>query len=129
MNLLVERGLLLKPYTRPFDTETGQHLPAPPGWTPDRDEWVEHKATELQEKAIAAGVPVGREAALQAAEKLAGERLIEARLPWPGWVPAKHDEDEKLTRAYAKLAQKLDQWPPDGRYVWRGGEVAERGNR
>lgn len=127
MNLLVENGLLLKAYALAFDTERGRHLDAPLGWTPDRDEWVEAKATEIQEKAVVAGNPVPREIAYVEAERLAGERLVEARQPLRGWVPAKPSTDKKLIRAWLALIRKLDDWPEDGRYVWRGGGIVKGG--
>ena len=123
MNLLLDLGTLCKPYARPFDTRTGEHAPAPPGWTPDRDEWIMSKAYELQHRGLELDTPLPLELALQAAEELAGERLAEARQPWPGWVPIIAQQDRAISRAYLELFKAMGHWPRDGRYVFNRGAM------
>lgn len=136
VELLIEDGILLKRYTRPW-TPQG-HGAAPAGWTPERDEWVLKQADTLQ--AEKQGLP--REIALQAAVIERGEQLNAQRLPWPGWVPITVRNDPKISQAYRQLfidtnsginegnvmaqsAQARATLPPDGRYVLRGKKMEQ----
>lgn len=132
MDLLIEGGMLLRPFTMPWKPDGWGR--APGGWTPDRGQWVQDRADQLQEETPA----LPREFALLAAEKEHGALLFDTKQPWPGWVPVKPRTDRKISNAYRKLFMAMNPEveglpeeirkrkavvPPDGRYLYRGGKI------
>ena len=129
MNLLIESGILLKPFVRPWTPDGWGRVP--PGWTPDRGEWVLARADELQRESP----DLPREFALLQAEQDHGEALHAQRKPWPGWVPVDARRDGDISRAYRELFMRMNpdrapglpssgaQWPGDGRYRFVGGRM------
>jgi hypothetical protein len=135
MDLLIENGILLKPYDLAW-TPNGWAA-APAGWTPDRDARVLAQADEIQRAEPA----TPREFALLAAEKKRGRELYRKRHPWHGWVPVTARADRKISRAYRQYFMDMNPdvinegnvmsgaararaaWPPDGRYIFRNGKI------
>jgi len=126
MNLLIERGILLKPYAAPLDIATGKHR-VPDGWTADRTPAMHARFNELE-----AEIPDETPGFVLWAqvEREEGERLAKFKRPCPGWVPVKQSE-RRIVKAYRELFIRMNpgsngkarpgtKWPPDGRYVLRG---------
>jgi hypothetical protein len=136
MNLKIEQGILLKPYTAPLDKSTRKHR-TPNGWTPERTSEMQSAFDALKEKhsdtpdyMIWAQV-----------EQKQGERLAKQGKPWPGWFPVLPKMDKRISRAYVALFQEMNpnadkrvkvggkwsgpevEYPPDGDYVLRGGKM------
>jgi hypothetical protein len=124
ITLLIENGMLLKPYTLPWKPDGWN---PPPGWTPKRGKWVRDYADKLQR--VTPTLP--REFALETAETEHGKFLQSKKLPWPGWIFITVERDPDISRAYRELFVKmnpqiatlpLDQlrlkakYPPDGFY-------------
>ena len=136
IELLIENGILLKRWTVAWTPDGWSRRPH--GWTPDRDEWVVTRAKELQSKEP----NMFLEFALRKAEVERGQMLYKQRQPWPGWVTVSlNKEDKKIREAYRQLFVKLNpeypedskpnvrmadpvKWVPDGRYIFRNGEMA-----
>jgi len=146
MRLMIEGGILLKPYTLAW--RPGGYK-RPPGWTPDeRNEWVQRRTAELMDdymrKATSGGNTVADSVIAsarfmfvrQAAEDH-GHHLKELRKPWPGWTPVVYQLDRDIGQAYQRMFVTLNpdyfklppelrvkvQWPPDGLYEYDGREM------
>ena len=138
MNLLIENGILLKPYSAPLGRD-GKHRRLK-GWTPDRTSYeinarfdeFKAKSPDMPDYLIWAQV-----------ENEEGKRLAMLRRPWPGWIPVPApvsgkatDEDRRISKAYRELFQRMNpergnnahklpeaEWPPDGLYEFVDGEM------
>lgn len=134
MDLLVENGILLKPYTLAWAPKGWGHKPK--GWTPGNNEWITQRIEELQRETPGMHETIAR----IKAEQEYGQRLHAKRQPWSGWVPVNARSDLRISRAYrqffidmnpdidggnvmSKTAQEHAEWPPDGRYRYRKGEL------
>ncbi|MCP4540666.1 MAG: hypothetical protein GY832_26305 [Chloroflexi bacterium] len=142
MNLLIEHGQLLKPYSLPWSPHGWPTLP--PGWTPERTTEMRGEFLLLQSEQPDTS-PFLLWQQIEAAE---GKRLQAARRPWPGWVMVPHPkaalatrEDRRISRAYKALFVKLNPQyedllaagrrppsgvtvnPPDGRYRLKNGNM------
>jgi hypothetical protein len=116
--ILIEDGMLLKPYVRPW--KPGGWDPAPPGWTAYRTDEV---VTEGERIVVEEGIPF--EMALQRAALEDGKRRKEAHHPWPGWVPISVARDRGILKAFQALVREMGSYPPDGKYQINDGVMEQ----
>lgn len=138
MDLLIENGILLKPFSAPFDILEGKHI-IPDGWTPARTPEMQASFDELKAEASETEVPdflLWKKAELER-----GKQLAQFRRPYPGWFPVRPRTDKKIVKAYRALFVQMNpdankriragkiwsgpkaEYPPDGRYLLRGGTM------
>jgi hypothetical protein len=137
MNLQIEHGILLKPYS--LARHSDGYSPPPTGWTPIDIDDITTLAQEIVAKADQMDAPTWQAAKLEA--WLAIERQhYDANRPWAGWVPVVYQADRHIGRAYRNLfvemnggqcPPKFDKhatYPPDGVYEYRNGEMRLKGD-
>lgn len=118
MELLIEDGILLRPYTLAWRREGWR---SPPGWTPKRTPAMYELFEKLKEQ-----LPDAPDLYLwDGIERVEGQQRFRERQPWPGWVPLPAPsfpnatpEDKAISSAYRELCQREGAMPADGRYVF-----------
>ena len=133
MNLKIEDGILLKPYSLAWHGDG--YSPPPAGWAPIDIADITALAQEIVAKADQVDEPTWQAAKLEA--WLTVERGHYAdNEPWAGWVPIVYQTDRRIGRAYRNLfvemnggqcPPKFDEhatYPPDGMYEYRNGKMS-----
>lgn len=137
MNLKIENGILLKPYTAPYTRKQGGGHKIRPGWTPERTPEMHARFEEL--RAERDDIPAFL--LWKQVEHERGQQLAKLRRPYPGWFPVGPKSDPDIVRAYRELFRRMNpgsekrvklgsvrsgppvQYPPDGDYVFERGEM------